>query len=41
MDGTVYPGAAQQGGIGGVDDGVSVELGDVALYDGEIHGGAS
>ena len=39
VDGTVYPGAAQQGGVGGVDDGISVELGDVTLYDGEIHDG--
>ena len=33
MDGAVHAAAAEQGGVGGIDDGVNVERGDVGLED--------
>ena len=35
VDSAVHAAAAQQGGVGGVDDGIGVGLGDVALYNGK------
>jgi hypothetical protein len=32
VDGPIHPAAAQQGGIGGIDDGLHVLPGDIPLY---------
>ena len=38
VDGAVHASAAEQGGVGGVDDGVRVRGRDVPGGDGELHG---
>lgn len=38
VDGSVDASAAEQGGVGGVDDGVHFKLRDVGLDDFEVHG---
>ena len=39
VDGPVHPQAPQQGGVGGVDDGVHPGLGDVTQDDGDVFHG--